>query len=411
MKSRFSRGDFLPQFKARSDKNPSYAFDTVAGCRVLLVFVASGRTDLGARLVREIIALAPRLRARDILPFIVTSDAKDEGTPLFQEASRIATVFWDTDRAIHALYGMIVSPEGTETEKQVFRAGAFLMRRNARLQAYVGATPLETLTERLDAACALLPDEAEFAPATSHPPVLLVPEVLDPEICARLIQHYNEIGGSESGFMRESEGITRGFFDSRMKRRLDAHIQDQDLLRHVRASIKRRLAPEIRKAFTVQISHAERYLIGCYDAADQGHFSAHRDNTSLATAHRKFAVTLNLNTGEYDGGELWFPEYGRSLYKPETGGAVVFSCSLLHEARRVTRGRRFALLPFLHDEASSAQRSRNAEFLDRGPPVRIDRPAIATLVQGDTADASTQVPTLFPSPEDAEFKTPRSEMV
>ncbi len=34
----------------------------------------------------------------------------------------------------------------------------------------------------------------------------------------------------------------------------------------------------------------------------------------------------------YQGGELRFPEYSRALYAPETGGAVVSPCALLHEA-------------------------------------------------------------------------------
>ena len=32
----------------------------------------------------------------------------------------------------------------------------------------------------------------------------------------------------------------------------------------------------------------------------------------------------------------------------------MFSCSLLHEATRVTRGRRYAFLPFLYDAAGVA---------------------------------------------------------
>ena len=48
-------------------------------------------------------------------------------------------------------------------------------------------------------------------------------------------------------------------------------------------------------------------------------------------------MSLNLNAGEYEGGFLRFPEYGPNLYMPETGCAVVFSCSLLHEALAVTR--------------------------------------------------------------------------
>ena len=33
------------------------------------------------------------------------------------------------------------------------------------------------------------------------------------------------------------------------------------------------------------------------------------------------------------------------------GGGVVFACGLMHEAMRVTEGRRYAFLPFLYDEA------------------------------------------------------------
>ncbi len=36
-------------------------------------------------------------------------------------------------------------------------------------------------------------------------------------------------------------------------------------------------------------------------------------------------MTLNLNTEEYEGGELRFPEFGPNLYRPGTGDAVIFS--------------------------------------------------------------------------------------
>jgi predicted 2-oxoglutarate/Fe(II)-dependent dioxygenase YbiX len=69
-------------------------------------------------------------------------------------------------------------------------------------------------------------------------------------------------------------------------------------------------------------------------------------------------MTLNLNAGEYEGGALRFPEYGPDLYSPATGDAVIFSCTLLHEAMPVTRGRRFVLLSFLFDEESRRQNDR-----------------------------------------------------
>ncbi len=55
----------------------------------------------------------------------------------------------------------------------------------------------------------------------------------------------------------------------------------------------------------------------------------------------------------YQGGELRFPEYSRALYAPETGGAVVFSCALLHEALPVTLGRRFGAFTFAYEETGA----------------------------------------------------------
>ena len=51
-------------------------------------------------------------------------------------------------------------------------------------------------------------------------------------------------------------------------------------------------------------------------------------------------MTLNLNSEDYEGGHLRFPEYGPELYRPGTGDAVVFSCYLVHEAMPVTAGAR-----------------------------------------------------------------------
>ena len=56
----------------------------------------------------------------------------------------------------------------------------------------------------------------------------------------------------------------------------------------------------------------------------------------------------------FEGGDLRFPEFGRQIHRPPVGGACVFSCGLLHEATKVTDGRRYAFLPFFYDEAGAA---------------------------------------------------------
>ncbi len=193
-------------------------------------------------------------------------------------------------------------------------------------------------------------------------PVLALPRILDPEFCRELIFLYERNGGRESGFMREVDGRTVGMVDASHKRRRDYEIVEDTVRSALRAQLHRRLLPEIQKAFQFKATRIERYIVACYDAADGGHFRAHRDNTTKGTAHRRFAVTINLND-DFDGGELWFPEFGPRRYRAPVGGAVVFSCSLLHEAARVTRGVRYATLPFLYDDEAALLRQQNRAFL------------------------------------------------
>ena len=157
---------------------------------------------------------------------------------------------------------------------------------------------------------------------------------------------------------READGI-RGMIDYGIKRRMDCLIEDEALRKACAVRITRRLKPEILRVFRFDATRMERYLVSCYDAQTGGYFRPHRDNDG--DGHRQFAVTLNLNAEEYEGGDLRFPEYGLLTYRAPTGGACVFSCGLMHEATPVTKGKRYAFLPFLYDEASAARREANNE--------------------------------------------------
>ncbi len=164
--------------------------------------------------------------------------------------------------------------------------------------------------------------------------------------------------------MRDVGGKTKLLLDPRMKVRRDYMVEDAELARELNLRIMHRLVPMVRRAFQFPATRVERLIVGCYEAESGGHFRPHRDNTTRGTAHRRFAVTINLNAEDYDGGDLRFPEFGPRTYRAPTGGAVVFSCSLLHQAMPVTRGRRFAFLPFLYDEEGAKIREENAKFLE-----------------------------------------------
>ena len=183
-----------------------------------------------------------------------------------------------------------------------------------------------------------------------HPPILAIPQALPREFCAYLIEQFESRGNEPSGTLRMSEGKMVHASDTTVKQRRDHHVEDKDLLDQIGDYMERRVIPEIHRAFHCPIKFVEEFKIVRYDAEPGGYFRPHRDNTTPGTAHRRFAMTLNLNSEDYEGGELCFPEYDNATYKPATGEAVIFSCDLLHEATDVSAGRRYVLLSFMYDE-------------------------------------------------------------
>ncbi len=177
-----------------------------------------------------------------------------------------------------------------------------------------------------------------------QPPVLVLPDLLPAEACRRLIDHWHsrqdkmvdQVASGEAG---------RNVYDPGIKRRHDVPIDDPVADRFMSLMLKRRMLPEVERAFAYRIKDGEAMKIGCYDAETEGRFRPHRDNNNDLNRRRRFAMSLNLND-DFEGGVLRFPEYPGIIYKPAAGSAVVFSCSLLHEATAVTKGRRFGVFGF-----------------------------------------------------------------
>jgi predicted 2-oxoglutarate/Fe(II)-dependent dioxygenase YbiX/peroxiredoxin len=198
---------------------------------------------------------------------------------------------------------------------------------------------------------------------TAQAPVLAMPDVLNPQDC-RMLMALWERNNFETGVATEESGVGGQEIDHAYKNRRDHQIDDPEVIRHVNDRLARRIVPEVKKAFNYEITRFEHLRIGAYDAG-AGYFRAHRDNTKLATIHRKFALRLCLND-EYEGGYLNFPEYGKQLYRPPAGGAVVFSTSLLHEVTDITEGRRFALITFFFGEQEYQERLARYEQAKAG---------------------------------------------
>ena len=360
------RGDPAPTWVAPTDANPRFVFSSLAGRYVLLGFLGSagqaGMTEALAALDAGII------NADHTCALLISVDPADREHARIPQNVPFWRAVWDFDGAVSRAYGIAAPGEGG------MRYNPCWMLLDPQMRVLETA-PIHALPALL-AHIAALPPPGLHAGTAVPAPILVLPRLFEPELCRALIAEYDRQGGEISGFMREVDGRTVAVHDRGHKVRRDVLLEDGPLKQATQQRISSRLVPEIARSFQFQATRLERYLVACYAAEEGGHFALHRDNTTKGTAHRRFAVSINLNAEEFEGGDLRFPEFGPTSYRPPTGGAVVFSCSLLHQALPVTRGQRYAFLPFLYDEAAAKIRAENLKFIEQpGPDPRSGEPA------------------------------------
>ena len=332
-----SPGEPAPWFTAPTPSNPEFVFDTAGGRFVLLAFLPAADALASGAALKLLAANQALFDDRRLSAFVVLRDPAIAATARDMRSLRW---FLDFDGTVSRLYDAL-GADGVEQP--------FWMLLDPALRV-VGHTPLGQPKALFDV-LARLPSPGDYAGTPLHAPVLIAPKVFEPELCRRLIDLHEAGGGQFSGVMRDAGDRTVMVMDE-LKKRRDVLVDDPGLQATLRDRLERRLFPWIQRAFSFTATRIERYVVSCYDAADGAVFHPHRDHTTMATAHRKFACSLNLND-DFEGGDLRFAEFGPATYRPPAGGAVVFSCALLHEATRMTAGRRYAFLPFFYDEAGA----------------------------------------------------------
>lgn len=239
----------------------------------------------------------------------------------------------------HAI--VLADPEGKIALLPPGRAGIFLLDANQRVLGLASPDhPDQALPQAVERMGLWRRWRANNPLASA--PVLQIPELIPADLCRRLsaawAQQHHE--GSVSS------GGTKNFYDASKKRNQEHVVNDRGLLQEVTLYLIRRLGPELAKVFAYHLPYRfENFVILGYEVERQDFFGLHRDR--YRPEHpRRFAMSLNLND-DYEGGTLRFPEYSDQLYRPPIGGACIFSCSLLHEALPVTRGRRLAMTTFI----------------------------------------------------------------
>jgi predicted 2-oxoglutarate/Fe(II)-dependent dioxygenase YbiX len=315
-----------------------YSFDWQAGRPAVLIIAPPDSFTEVAPTIASFDAASPMFEVRnaDVL-VLSTPDQADTMRALLASDSRVQLIDCNSD-----LIAESGATEGEIVVGVVDRNLRVALRCNPGSPDVYIAACLECLDRLVSA-----------VPA----PVLILPNVLPQVICRTLVDRLelsNSVEGKVAGV--DPAGMPTCYVNRALKSRRDFQIRRDDPLdSRLRRLLLERCSPEIAKAFQTEIAYADRLMLARYDAP-HGWFKRHRDNASGNVAFRQFAITVNLNTGDYEGGHLTFPEYNDQPYTAPTGAGIIFSASLLHEVSYVTRGSRYALLTFFHSEAAEVHR-------------------------------------------------------
>jgi hypothetical protein len=335
-------GELAPLFKTKISSNPNFSFGTLAGRYIVLTFVAGCQHPSEQHLLTGLQSLPDyRFDDTESVLFIVSGDPEDAQLDRFPIGSRGVYGCYDANGTIADLFGV---------PYRIGRPISYLL--SPRMQVFgivLAGGPQQQINTIRDALRQQVPVEG-FGEAFGSAPVLIIPHVFEPSLCRELIDWYKRTGAEQNVPTDEEDGRTIGKFDSEREVRRAKFLRDPLLAATIRDCFNQRVFPQIRRAYQFESRHLERYLVACYDTGEGAPAALERDTTISGAVHGRFAAILDLNSEEYDGGEVSFPEFGTRKFRSPSGSALIFSCSLLHQALPVRRGTRYAFLPLIYDE-------------------------------------------------------------
>ncbi|HEV8390664.1 MAG TPA: 2OG-Fe(II) oxygenase [Dongiaceae bacterium] len=337
-------GDAAPLVRAPDHEGKPAASDAdlVTGRPVLLLFCPSLEDETLAAGLQAFGAQADRLSALQATLFVISRNGIEANAAARKRLALPFAILADAKADIFKGYGLDPYPAVPGLTLFILDPGHRVARVLDRMEP--AALVAEALTELGGLGASRPPMRLR-----SHPPVLVLPRMLSladcdflAEIWRRKVPEYATDGFTNAGTKAE-RGNFKVVHDGLYGKAVEYIVQDEALQRFIDGRLRRRLLPEIKKAFQATGLKREGYRIAGYEARAGGFLNPHRDNSTPTNANRRFTMTVNLNAGDYEGGELRFREYGEELYAVERGTAVVWSASLLHEVLPVTKGRRLVL--------------------------------------------------------------------
>lgn len=319
------------------------ADDHLSGKFLWMVFLTDPYGDAALPLLKSLAGAEERLEAANATVVVISASGDAaRNRQLQRDAGLRWPIACDPSGAIFAAYGLHMG--SGEPSRLVLLTPYRQVRTWFELDGETGAT-LNKAIEIMENAQAA--EELRWSPP--HAPVLIVPNVLSPEECGKLVESVE----TDTPFMvrQPQAGEIAGnykipVYDHHRQDRVDLIIKDANTLNFLNERIFGRVTPMIKKAFAFDVTRREDLHIARYVGKREGIAMGHRDNTLPPGAHRRFALSMSLND-DYEGGEIAFGEFSPKGYRVPAGTAMVFSSSLLHEVQETTAGVRYNLISHL----------------------------------------------------------------
>lgn len=324
--------DFVPFLKLVDQDGRRHDMETLGGSWTLMsVFV--DLTAEAASAVSSCHAFARNFPNLRIMP--VATQSPERVRAQRRELDFPHRVWCDPSGTVRALLGSELDDRSGPV--------TVLLTPNLRIQRKYdrGSLSAQYVSAQKEWTCIARPQRLRVV--TSQAPVLLVPDVLSRDDARALIQHYTTQPRFDG-----KVGVAPSVYSPSNKIRTDCMVRPE-IQQMLDERLGRRVLPEIEKVFGLSVTHREPYKLTCYDGTREAFFSGHRDNLNPMLRYRRYAISITLSDG-FAGGELCFPEYGDVGYKPALGHAIVFPCALMHEVRRMRKGKRYTAQSFLFGE-------------------------------------------------------------
>ena len=235
---RLEPGDRVPNFVLPNHEDRYHAFYSLTlGDALLLIFYANSGDDQVVSELRAVQRLFPRFADQSAEIMVVNQDSVRRNAEVKAEFPTLDEILSEPKHMITEAIARAVNPGFSSTDSETLPVFGLVLDRNQRVLAGLQAGDRPIADRALEVLARHPVDEGQEIRAVA--PVQIVPNVLAPGLCQRLIKLWQSEGHEEGLVYQVDAGKNVHKVDFEQKRRLDHVIQDQALI----ALLRRRSAP------------------------------------------------------------------------------------------------------------------------------------------------------------------------